>query len=261
MSTSRWEERQGSSCDINCDLGEGVGDDAAVMPFVSTASIACGGHAGDAATMRATIAAARAAYVTIGAHPSYPDRQNFGRRALVMTPAEIEGEVIAQVSALMALARPMGVRLGHVKPHGALYHVAGSDPAVAAAFARAVRALGAHLVVVGPPGSQLAVSAARHRLRFVGEIFADRGYGDDGRLLPREQPGALITLDPEAAAARAVAMVKGGVVFTAAGATLPQVGRTLCLHGDDPAVVERARALRAAFDRAGIAVRALAVSL
>jgi UPF0271 protein len=250
----------GAAIDINCDLGEGMGNDAQVLPFVTSANVACGVHAGDPVTMRKTIAAAAAAGVVVGAHPSYPDREHFGRRPLELPADEIFDVVLAQLGALAHLARVQGVRVAHVKPHGALYHAAGAHPAIADAVVQAIRASRDDLIVVGPPASALTNSARAHGLRFVGELFADRAYGDDGRLLPRSHPAAHVGLDPEAAATRAVEMITRGVVFTASGRALPETGGTICLHGDEPDVVARARALRAAFDRAGIATRPLAFS-
>ena len=243
--------------DINCDLGEGVGDDAAVMPFITSANVACGAHAGDPTTMRATIAAAARAGVAVGAHPGFADRAGFGRHAQPLGAQEIFDLVVAQVGALAALARTVGVRLAHVKPHGALYHVAGARPEIADAVARAIHAVRADLILVGPPASALTTAAAAHGLRFAGEIFADRGYGDDGRLLARDRPGALLALTPEALGAHAVAMVTSRSVFTHTGHSIPQTGATLCLHGDDPAVLPRARALRAALQAAAVAVQPL----
>jgi UPF0271 protein len=247
--------------DINCDLGEGIGDDAVVLPFVSSANIACGAHAGDATTMRRTVVAALAHQVAIGAHPGFDDRANFGRRPLELPPEQIFDLVLAQVGALSAVASAYGARLAHVKPHGALYHLAAARPEIADAVVRAVQTLREDLIVVGPPGSALADSADEYDLRFAGEIFADRHYGEDGRLLPRSAPGALVTLDPHATAARAAVMVHAGVVFTASGTTLPQVGQTICLHGDDPEVGLRARALREALAAARVIVAPLAVWL
>jgi UPF0271 protein len=247
--------------DVNCDLGEGMGDDAAVLPYVTSANVACGAHAGDATTMRKTVAAALAHGVVVGAHPSFDDRAHFGRRVLDLPPEQVFDLVLAQVGALAAVAAAQGARLGHVKPHGALYHVAGARPEIADAVVRAVQSVREDLIVVGPPGSALASAAGEYDLRFAGEIFADRHYGEDGRLLPRSSPGALVTLDPQAAAARAAGMVHAGVVFTATGTTLPQVGQTICLHGDDPQVAARARALREGLAAAGVTVAPLAVWL
>ncbi|HEY0708238.1 MAG TPA: 5-oxoprolinase subunit PxpA [Polyangia bacterium] len=250
-----------TAVDLNCDLGEGVGDDAAVMPFITSANVACGAHAGDLSTMRATVAAAVAAGVAIGAHPSYVDRANFGRKAHALSPTQIFDLIGEQLEALGSVVREHGTRLSHVKPHGALYHVAASDPAVADAIARAVGQRGDNLIVVGAPGSALAAAAARQGLRFAGEIFADRGYGDDGRLLPRGQPGARLSLSPQDAAARAVTMFTRQVVVTHRGLEIPQAGATICLHGDEPDVIARAQALHAAFRAAGVTPRALAAWL
>jgi UPF0271 protein len=243
--------------DLNCDLGEGMGDDAAVLPFVTSANIACGAHAGDPTTMRRTIAAAVAAGVAIGAHPGFYDRDHFGRRALDLPPDQVFDEVLAQIGALAFTARPFRVRLGHVKPHGALYHVVGARSDIADAFVRATLAARADLIVVGPPDSALSHSAQAHGARFAGELFADRNYGDDGRLAPRGHPAALVDLDPSAAAARAVALVRDGQITTVTGRTIPQVGQTLCLHGDDPRVIDRAQALRSALAAAAITVAPL----
>jgi UPF0271 protein len=245
--------------DLNCDLGEGVGDDAAIMPFITSASIACGAHAGDPVTMRRTIAAAAAAGVAIGAHPGFFDRDNFGRRALDLPPEDVFDQVLAQIGALVFTARPFGVRLGHVKPHGALYHVASARPEIAAAVVRATLSARPDLIVVGPPDSALSRSAHAQGARFAAEIFADRNYDDDGRLVPRSHPQALVDLDPAAAAARAVALVRTGQVTTVSGHSLAlgHAGQTLCLHGDDPRVVDRARALRSALAAAAIVVAPL----
>lgn len=243
--------------DLNCDLGEEVGDDAAVLPFVTSVSIACGFHAGGPTTMRRTVAAAIAAGVAIGAHPSFLDREGFGRRAQALPADELFDLVLYQIGALCLIAQQGGARLQHVKPHGALYHVAARQPEAGEAVVRAVAAAAPDLIVVGPPTSALETAAAKHGLRFAAEIFADRQYGDDGRLLPRDHPQARLALDDAGAAARAVTMVETGTVRTASGASLPQVGHTLCLHGDEPQVAGRARAIRRALDAAGIRVAPL----
>jgi UPF0271 protein len=243
--------------DLNCDLGEEVGDDAAVLPFVTSVSIACGLHAGGPATMRHTLEAAIAAGVAVGAHPSFADRAGFGRQAMELPAADIGDLVLYQVGALAAMARANGVRLQHVKLHGALYHVAAARADVASAVVRAVAVCDPHLVVVGPPASRLADAARAAGLRFAGELFADRQYGDDGRLLPRSQPHALLALDPATSAARALAMVRDRALITISGARISTTGETLCLHGDDPQVIARAQALRAAFAAAGVLVAPL----
>jgi UPF0271 protein len=243
--------------DLNCDLGEECGDDAAILPHVTSASVACAQHAGSPSSMRATVGAAAAAGVAVGAHPSFPDRQNFGRQEMALPAEAIHDLVLYQIGALAMFCLQAGVRLQHVKPHGALYHVGARRPEAAEAIARAVRAAGRDLILVGPPGSALASAAADQGLRFAGELFADRQYGEDGLLLPRSDPRALIALDHAAAGARAVQMVRSGQVVTAAGTALPHAGHTICLHGDSPDAAARARAVRAALEAAGIRVAPL----
>jgi UPF0271 protein len=240
--------------DLNCDLGEGMPEDEAILPSVTSASVACGFHAGGPALMRRTVAAAAASGVAVGAHPSYPDREGFGRHAMELPPVEIHDVVLYQVGALEIFVRQAGLRLQHLKPHGALYHAADRRPEVAEAIVRAARAAGGDLVIVGPPGSQLAAVAARQGLRFAAEVFADRHYGEDGRLLPRAHPAALVEGGDEVVAARAVAMVQEGAIRTVGGTVIPAAGHTLCLHGDHPGAAARARAIRAALEAAGIVV-------
>jgi UPF0271 protein len=243
--------------DLNCDLGEGQGDDAAILAHVTSASVACGLHAGGPAVMRRTVEAARSARVAVGAHPGFPDREGFGRRALDLPPEEIHDLVLYQIGALEAFVRLAGMRLQHVKAHGALYHLANQQPETAEAVAAATRRARADLILVGAPASALAAAAARHGLRFAAEIFADRQYGEDGRLLPRSDPRALVEGDDAAVAARALAMALQQTIWTAAGRALSQPGHTLCLHGDDPRAAARAAAIRAAFARAGVTVAPL----
>jgi UPF0271 protein len=243
--------------DLNCDLGEGVGDDAAILPSLTSTSVACGLHAGGPAVMRRTVDEAARQGVALGAHPGYPDRAGFGRHELPLAAAEVHDLVLFQLGALAAFVRRAGRELQHVKAHGALYHVAGRAPDVADALAAATAAVGSHLILIGAPGSALAAAAARHQLRFAAELFADRHYGEDGRLLPRTDPRAFVDGDDEAIAARAVAMVKEQAIRTAAGTVIAQPGHTLCLHGDDARAAGRARAVRAALGAAGITVAAL----
>jgi 5-oxoprolinase (ATP-hydrolysing) subunit A len=243
--------------DLNCDLAEGAAEDAEVLRYVTSANVACGLHAGSPTLMRETVAAARSAQVAVGAHPGYDDRAHFGRRPLPLPPQQVFDLVAYQVGALAAFAWQAGVRLQHVKAHGALYHVAAAQPEIADAVVRATRAARADLILVGPPDSALSASARAQGLRFAVEVFADRQYGEDGRLLPRGQPGALVELPDEEVAARAVAMVREQKIWTAQGAGLPQVGHTICLHGDHPGAAARARAIRQALEAAGIAVAPL----
>ncbi|WP_158985607.1 5-oxoprolinase subunit PxpA [Lysobacter panacisoli] len=239
--------------DFNCDLGEGCGDDAAILPLVSSASIACGGHAGDEATMRATLRLCRAHGVAAGAHPSYEDREHFGRRALDVPAAEIARMVGEQIRRLTTIADEEGVRLAHVKPHGALYNVAADDRAVADAIAATVAEFDPSLVLFGLSGSALTEAGAARGLRVAHEVFAERGYDARGRLLPRGTPGAVIdSLDASIAQVRRLA--GRGEVVASNGRIVPLRADTLCLHGDRSDAVAFARAVRGALEADGIAV-------
>lgn len=244
--------------DINCDLGEGMATDAEVLPFISSASIACGLHAGGPDTMVATLAAARGAGVAVGAHPGLPDRAGFGRRPMPLSPAEIAEVVAYQLGAFGLLAARLGLRPAHLKLHGALYHQAAQDPAVAAAVTEVAAQVSRDLVVIGLAGSALEGAARKEGLRFAAELFADRQYQVDGSLVPRTERGAVLAGSPAQIAQRAVAMIEQGGVVGVGGAFVPAVGQTLCLHGDQPDVVEKARALRTAVEAAGFRVQPLA---
>lgn len=248
-----------AAIDLNADLGETVdgaptADDAAMFAVISSASIACGGHAGDAASMRASVARAAAHGVAVGAHPSYVDRRGFGRTALVVEPAVLRAQVRDQLEALLEA----GGALRYVKPHGALYHAVSADPAVAAAVAAAVAdvsaSIGRGLPVLGLDGA-IVGAAAEAGLPFVREAFLDRGYLPDGRLVPRGRPGDLLH-DPEVVAARAARLARDGEVDAVDGSIVRTGAASLCLHGDSPGAVAMARAVRAALDAAGIEVAA-----
>jgi len=239
--------------DLNADLGEGAPDDAALLALVTSANIACGGHAGDAQSMQATVAAALASGVAIGAHPSHADREHFGRRELQPAPEALRADLIRQIGALQALVRAAGGRLHHVKPHGALYNQAARDPALADVVAEAVRACDPALALYG--SGELLRAAERAGLRAVAEVFADRGYRADGSLVPRDQPGAFIH-DPAEAAARMLGLLREGVVTAASGEAVALPAQSICLHGDGAQAVEFARALHAALAGAGVQLRA-----
>lgn len=238
--------------DLSCDLGEGAGHDAEILPHVTSASIACGLHAGDPSGMAATLALARRHGVAVGAHPGFADRAGFGRVDVSLPPAEIWHLVAYQLGALAALARPLGLRLQHCKPHGALYHQAAARPEVAAAIADAVRAHDPRLIVVGQAGTSAEAEARRVGLRFAAEAFVDRGYDDAGKLLPRSHPAGLLDADPEALGARAVGVVERGELCSEGGVVLAVPAQTLCLHGDDPRAPARARVLRASLEAAAV---------
>lgn len=239
--------------DFNCDLGEGCGDDAAIVPCISSASIATGGHAGDEASMRAAIALCLGHGVAIGAHPSFIDRMHFGRRELALPPAEIHALVRAQVEALATLCAQAGTRLAHVKPHGALYNLAARDAQVADAVARAVRDSDARLRLYALAGSRLVDAGRRLGLAVAEEVFAERGYAADGSLVPRGQPGAVVER-VEDALAQVRDMLRDGAVRAIDGGRVPIRADTLCLHGDRPDAAAFAAALHDALRDDGIAI-------
>lgn len=241
--------------DLNCDLGEGAGREAELLPLITTANIACGAHAGDETTMRATVDAARRCGVRVGAHPGFADPAHFGRRELSVSPDAIHALVLEQVRRLQEIAAEAGVRVGHVKPHGALYNLAARDPVVAGAVAAAVRAAGPGLALFALAGSVAVAAGQAAGLRVVQEVFADRTYRADGSLTPRNLPGALID-DDAVAVAQVLEMVRTGRVRATDGTRVPIVADTVCLHGDGPHAVVFARGLRVALAEAGVAVRA-----
>jgi len=233
--------------ELNADIGEGC-DDASLMPYLARVSIACGGHAGDAASMVAALRLAADHGVAAGAHPSYPDRSQFGRRALAASGDEIAAWVTQQTEALAELAARLGLRLAHVKPHGALYNVAARDVRVARAIARAVTEVDPALALVGLAGSQLIVAGQAAGLAVLNEAFADRRYQPSGRLVSRETVGALI-VDPAAAAEQARALAEGRAVATFGGGAVRIRADTICLHSDTPGALNIARAVHAALNR------------
>ena len=242
--------------DLNGDVGEGVGHDSQLIPLLTSVNIACGGHAGDDDTMRTTISVARHYNVAIGAHPSYPDRQHFGRRSMSLTDNEVERCIAWQLQTLAAIAASENVRLRHVKPHGALYNVAARDAGVADAVARATAAFDASLMLVGLAGSELIAAGMRAGLRPLHEVFADRGYSSDGMLVPRDQPGAVLD-DIRVIVPRAVRMVRDGLVTASDGRDVAVRADTICVHSDTPGAVALAAALRQGLIDAGIEIRPL----
>jgi UPF0271 protein len=242
--------------DLNCDVGEGAPDDAALMDLCTSVNVACGGHAGDAATMARTVALAHARGLAVGAHPGYPDRAGMGRRELGLPPAEVAALVAAQLAALDAVARASEVRLGHVKLHGALYNTAARAAAIADAAAEAAARFDAGIRFVGLPDSEHERAARRAGLPFATEAFADRGYAADGGLVPRGQPGAFVH-DPAVAARRMLALLRDGRVDTAGGGSIAMRADTICIHGDNPEALAFARALVGGLRAAGVELRPL----
>ncbi len=243
--------------DLNCDLGEGAGHDAELMPLVTSANIACGAHAGDEATMRATVALAKKHGVAIGAHPGFFDRANFGRVERPVSPGEVQGLVHDQVLQLQLIARGVGARLVHVKLHGALYNMAARDPALARAVVDAVYEVDPRLILFGLAGSQLVAVAEACGLPVASEVFADRTYQADGALTPRSRRDALIT-EENAAVAQVLRMVREGQVRATDGTDVGIRADTVCLHGDGAHPVEFARRLRQELAAAGIELKAFA---
>ena len=242
--------------DLNADVGEEGGHDAELMALVTSANVACGVHAGNENVIRATVRLARAHGVAVGAHPSFPDRNGFGRRPMHLPAGELEACLLGQVRLLVAVAGSERVRVGHVKPHGALYNMAAQDPALADVIARAVAAVDPSMILVGLAGSRLIEAGQRAGLKTASEVFADRGYRADGTLVSRGQPGSVLH-DVNAAAARAVAMVREGVVVSVEEVRVPVRADTICVHGDTPDAVAMAAALRQALSESGVLVRAL----
>jgi UPF0271 protein len=239
--------------DLNADVGEGMGNDDALLELVSSASIACGGHAGDETTMRATIRAAKARGVVIGAHPGFADREHFGRRRLLLPPQELDEQVRGQVRRLVEIAEEEGAAVRYLKLHGALANMAAEEPAVAALCFASVTGLVDNLAILALDNSAQVEVAEDLGLGVIREAYADRAYQPDGLLLPRSEPGAELH-DPEVVAARAMRLAEKGQIVAIDGTIISTAARSLCVHGDTPEAVEIVRRLRQALDDAGIAV-------
>jgi UPF0271 protein len=242
--------------DLNADAGESLEEDDELFAAVTSINVAAGFHAGDASLLRRTIRRARNQGVAVGAHPGFPDRSGFGRREMSLTASEVEDLVLYQVAAVAGVAAVEGLRLQHVKPHGALYNMAARDPGLAAAVAGAVCAFDRQLVLVGPPGSALLGAGRAAGLVVAAEAFADRAYSPDGSLVPRTSPGALIR-DPALAVPRVLRMLRDQTVLAIDGTVLAIHADTICIHGDTPGAAALARAAREAIERAGIRCAAL----
>ncbi|MFG6448868.1 LamB/YcsF family protein [Roseateles sp. BYS180W] len=246
---------------LNADLGESfgawtMGQDQALLPWLGAANIACGFHAGDPLVMRRTVRAAQALGVSLGAHPSFPDLQGFGRRRMDIAPDELEALLIYQIGALQAMAQSEGAALSHVKPHGALSNMACADPALAAVVAAAVRALDAQLILLAPACSALADAGRQAGLRVALEVFADRRYLPDGQLQPRSQAGAVIH-DSAEALAHVLAMLRAEALISPDGPPLPTAIHSVCVHGDSPEALATAQALHSGLRAAGYQLASL----
>ncbi|CAN5170311.1 5-oxoprolinase subunit PxpA [soil metagenome] len=237
--------------DLNADLGEGAGTDSGLLALVTSANVACGAHAGSEATMRDTVRLARDASVAVGAHPGYPDREGFGRREVGATPEDIELWTREQIETLLGICDAEHAELRYVKPHGAMYNRAVRDSAAAAAIAAATYAVNPTLMMLGPAGSALLNEAASAGLRTAAEAFLDRNYTDDGTLLPRGHPDALLT-DPAVAAERALLLARGEPISSADGQPLLITADSLCVHSDSPTAVAIATAAHSRLRAEGI---------
>ena len=240
--------------DLNADLGEGAGHDADLFELISSANIATGFHAGDADTMHAAITAAKAHGVAVGAHPSFFDRENFGRKELNMSAEEVFDAVVYQLGVFQAIAAGAGMEPNHIKPHGALYNMAVRDEKLADAIARATESVDPKLILFAPASSVLARAGEIRGLQIAREVFADRNYLSDGSLVSRSRPGALLH-DPHEAAPRVLRMLREGKVRSVDGTDVDVRAETICLHGDNPEAVEFARALRSRLEQEGIVIQ------
>ncbi|MCR5175489.1 MAG: LamB/YcsF family protein [Anaerovibrio sp.] len=250
-----------NAVDLNCDLGESfgcytIGMDEAVIPYVTSVNIACGWHAGDPLIMEKTVALAKKNGVAVGAHPGFPDLMGFGRRPMTVTPSEAGAYVKYQIGALMAFVRGQGLELQHVKPHGALYNMAAKDEALAAGICEAVASVDKNLIFMGLAGSVMLKAAEEKGLRVASEVFADRAYNDDGSLVSRKLPGAVIH-DPAVAVSRAVKMAKEGKVVSINGKEISIRADSICVHGDNAQAVELVSKIRNALVEAGIELKNL----
>ena len=238
--------------DLNCDLGEGIGNDEAIMPHITSANIACGFHAGDENIMQATVKLAKRHGVNIGAHPGWNDKQNFGRLEMNVPVEEVETIVFEQINSLAQIAKAEGIALKHVKPHGALYNQAATHRVLADAIARAVKRFSAELILVGLAGSGLFEAGLEAGLKVAGEGFPDRAYNPDGTLMSRSKPGAVIE-SPEEVAKNAVKLIRDGIMFGERRVFVD----TLCLHGDNKRAAENAILLREVLTNNGIKIARL----
>jgi 5-oxoprolinase (ATP-hydrolysing) subunit A len=247
--------------DLNADVGESfgaytIGHDADVLRSVTSASVAAGFHGGDPSVIRETVRLARSHGVAVGAHPGLPDLSGFGRREMQITAEQAEDLALYQIAAVAGIARAEGVTLQHVKPHGALYHMAARRADLAAAIARAVKALDPSLILFGLPGSALLRAGRAEGLAVAAEVFADRAYAADGSLVPRSVPGSVIP-DPGILVHRAVRMIKDGTVVAVDGAVVRLEADSICVHGDTPAAGVLAAELRRGLEAAGVVVKAV----
>ncbi len=243
------------SIDLNADLGEGAGHDEELFELISSANIATGFHAGDSDSIHAAVSVAKKHGVAVGAHPSFFDRENFGRKELKVSNQEVFDAVVYQLGVFQAIASAMGVQPSHVKPHGALYNMAVRDDKLADAIARGIESVDPKLILFAPDNTELARAGEAHGLQVAREIFADRNYLNDGWLVPRARLDALLR-DPKEAAQRVLRMLREGKVRSVEGRDVEVCGETICVHGDTPGAVEFARELRSRLEHEGVRITA-----
>lgn len=241
--------------DLNADLGESAGHDGELFELITSASIATGFHIGDADTMHAAVVAAKAKGVAVGAHPSFFDRENFGRKELQVSLEEVFNGVAYQLGIFQAIAAAVGTRPNHVKPHGALYNMAVRDEKLADTIAHAIESVDPKLILFAPDNTELARAGEAHRLQIAREVFADRNYLNDGWLVPRTRSDALLR-DPKEAAERVLRMLREGKVRSVEGRDVNVRAETICVHGDTPGAVEFARELRSQLELQNVTIRA-----
>lgn len=244
--------------DLNCDLGESfgaytIGMDEQVIPFITSANVACGFHASDPLVMEKTVKLAKENDVCVGAHPGFPDLMGFGRRNMKISPAEAKAYVMYQIGALDAFCREQGIAMQHVKPHGALYNMAGKDAGLAEAICEGIKAVNPKLILLAPMGSQMLAAAEAMGLSCAKEVFADRAYEEDGSLVARSKPGAMVT-DEELAVNRVIRMITEGKVETITGKDIPIQADSVCVHGDGPKALLFVQKIRKALTEAGIEI-------
>lgn len=245
-----------SRLDLNADLGEGVGDDAAMLEIVTSANIACSGHAGDDETMRAAVRGAKVRGVIVGAHPGFADRENFGRNRLMLPPEELDASIRAQVRRLVEIAEEEGWPVRYVKLHGALANMAAEEPAIMALCLAAIEGLVEDMAILAIDNSAQAETAEAMGYRTIREAYADRAYQADGLLVPRQVPGAVLH-DARDIAERAVRLAERGEIVAVDGTVIPTTAQSLCIHGDTPGAVALARSVRDALAAAGVEIRAV----
>lgn len=244
--------------DLNCDLGESFGNykcgmDEEIIPFITSANVACGFHASDPLVMQKTVKTAKENNVCVGAHPGFPDLVGFGRRNMNLSAGEITASIEYQIGALWAFCTANGMKLQHVKPHGALYNMAVKDPVIAEAICEGIAAVDKNLILLAPAGSQMILAAKRMGLSSAKEVFADRAYEEDGSLVARSKPGAMIT-DEETAIARVIQMIQKGTVVSITGKEIEVEADSVCIHGDSPSALAFAKNIHKALLDAGIQI-------